>query len=266
MDLVEVSKRSNEKEMARHPWELARFEIVNSLLQGIIKNEEGFNVLDIGCGDIFFISKLSSLYPKASFYAIDIAFNDEIISKLKKVAEGKNIFLFKSLDEANLHLKKPADLVLLLDVVEHIEDDKGFLKSIHNNKAITNETNIIITVPAYQKLFCSHDHFLGHYRRYTNKSLLQTINESGFEKKKLGYFFTSLIVPRIAQVIKEKAIKPDLNKETTGLVEWDKGPGVTNFIKNILLLDFKFYKFINQITGLSLPGLSNYIICKKRVS
>lgn len=265
MDLVEVSRRE-ENNLARHPWELARFEIVNSLLNGIIKDETGFNVLDIGCGDIFFISKLSELYPNANFYAIDIAFTDEIIQKLKDVAKGKNIFLFKSLDEANLHLKKHADLVLLLDVVEHIEDDKDFLRSLHSNKAITDDTHIIITVPAYQKLFCSHDHFLGHYRRYTNKTLLNTLTETGFEKKKLGYFFTSLIAPRILQVLKEKAVKPDLATETTGLVEWDKGPGVTNFVKNILLFDFKIYKFIKRFTGLSLPGLSNYIICKKRAS
>ena len=146
MDLVEVKNRKDDN-MVRHPWELARLEVVNSLLQGVIKNESGFNVLDIGCGDVFFISKLSDLYPKANFYAIDIAFTDEIISKLAESVKGKNIFLFKSLEEANQHLKNPADLVLLLDVVEHIKDDIGFLTSLHGNKAITHNTFIIITVP-----------------------------------------------------------------------------------------------------------------------
>ncbi|MBI2722883.1 MAG: class I SAM-dependent methyltransferase [Bacteroidetes bacterium] len=263
MDLLEVSKRKDNN-IARHPWELARFEIVNSLLKDIIKNEPGYNILDIGCGDIFFISKLCDLYPKANFYAIDIAFTDEIILKLKEQAKGKNIFLYKTLDEANFHLTKPADLVLLLDVVEHIEHDKLFLKSLYDNKAITDVTRIMITVPAYQGLFCSHDHFLGHYRRYTNVSLLNTINDSGFEKVKLGYFFSSLIGPRIIQVLKEKLIKPDLHKQTTGLVEWNKGAGITNFVKGVLLFDYKIYKFINSITGLKLPGLSNYILCKKR--
>ncbi|MBA3664192.1 MAG: class I SAM-dependent methyltransferase [Bacteroidetes bacterium] len=265
MDLVEVEKRDSNPITVRHPWELARFEIVNSLLKDVIKNDPNYNVLDIGCGDIFFISKLSSLYPQTNFYAIDIAFTDDIISKLKKVAAGQNIFLFKSLDEANFHLKKPADLVLLLDVVEHIEDDKGFLKSLHDNKGINNDTHVMITVPAYQGLFCSHDHFLGHYRRYTNTTLLNTLNECGFKKEKLGYFFSTLIGPRIIQVIKEKIIKPDLGKETTGLVEWNKGAGFTNFVKNILLFDYNVYKVIKKITGLSLPGLSNYILCKKRV-
>ena len=262
MDLIEVSKRKDSN-VIRHPWELARFDIVNELLKEFIRNEDGFNILDIGCGDILFISNMSLLYPKANFYAIDIAFTDEIILQLKEVAKGKNIFLFKTLEEANKHLNKPADLVLLLDVVEHIEDDISFLNSLNKNPAITSNTHIMITVPAYQGLFCSHDHFLGHYRRYTNKTLLETIQKTGFEKKHLGYFFTSLIPPRILQVMKEKISKPDLTKHTTGLVEWNKGSGLTSLIKNILLFDYKIYKFIRMVTGLSLPGLSNYIICKK---
>lgn len=264
MDLVEVEKRKENTITARHPWELARFEVIDSLLQKTIKNETDYTVLDIGCGDIFFISGLSERYPKATFYAIDIAFTDTMIEKYKKLAEGKNIFLFKTLDEATAQLKKAADLVLLLDVVEHIEDDKGFLTMLHNNKSITEQTRIMITVPAYQSLFCSHDHFLGHYRRYTNSTLLKTITSCGFEKVKLGYFFSSLIPPRILQVWKEKISKPDLNNETTGLVEWKKGKGTTNFIKGVLVFDHHMTHFIKQITTLSLPGLSNYIICKKR--
>jgi trans-aconitate methyltransferase len=263
MDLVEVSKRQGD--VNRHPWELSRFEVVNRLLKNILKNETGFTVLDIGCGDIFFVSKLCDRYPKASFYAIDIAFTDEIISMLKPQIQGKNIYLFKSMEEAALHLKKSADLVLLLDVVEHISDDKGFLLDLYNSKNINKDTSVMITVPAYKGLFCSHDHFLGHYRRYTNTSLLKVIEQAGFKKINMGYFFFSLIPPRILQVFKEKISKPDLSNSTTGLVEWNKGQGLTAFIKNILLIDFGVTNFIKKISGLSLPGLSNYIICKKPV-
>jgi hypothetical protein len=208
---------------------------------------------------------MAKLYPKISFYAIDIAFTDDIILKYKELARNKNIFLFKSLDEAAVDLKKPADLILLLDVVEHIQDDKAFLRMLHNHPLVNEKTHIMITVPAFQKLFCSHDHFLGHYRRYTNNSLLQTTKECGFQKVKLGYFFFSLIPPRILQTLKEKISKPDLTNETTGLVEWNRSKFVTNLIKGILLFDYKIYKFIKSTTGFSLPGLSNYIVCKKSV-
>lgn len=264
MDLVEVKNRKNEI-TSRHPWELARFEIVNSLLQGIIKNEGNFNVLDIGCGDIFFVSKLSELYPKSTFYAIDIAFTDEIMTSYNEMIAGKNIYLFKSLEEASSKITGKANLVLLLDVVEHIEKDVQFLSDLNRNTVITDDTRIMITVPAYQNLFCTHDHFLGHYRRYNNKTLIKTIDESGFQKSKVGYFFLSLIFPRIILVIKEKIVRPDLNSGTTGLVEWNKGAGVTGVIKSILLLDFRVTNFIKKYTGITISGLSNYIICKRRV-
>lgn len=262
MDLVEVKNRKTD--IARHPWELARLEIVNSLLRNTIRNEETFTILDVGCGDIFFISKLSEYYPKVSFYAIDIAFTDEIITRLSANIGDKKIYLFKSLDDASKHLKKTADLVLLLDVVEHIEKDVPFLNDLRVHSAISNLTTFMITVPAYQSLFCSHDYFLGHYRRYTNKTLKKTISDSGFVKQDVGYFFSSLILPRIIQVIKEKITKPNLATGTTGLVEWNGSNGITALIKSILLLDYKISKLFKSIFGKSLPGLSNYIICKKR--
>jgi trans-aconitate methyltransferase len=264
MDLIEFRNR-NDYFIARHPWELARFEVLASLLKPIIQNKETFNVIDIGCGDLFFIFKLSQRYPKVNFYGIDTAFNDEIISELKDITKKENIYLFKTLDEANLHLKKSPDLILLLDVIEHIQDDIGFLNSLSNNKAIGNKTFIAITVPAFQSLFSSHDHLLGHYRRYTNKTLSTAIRKANFEELNMGYFFFSLTIIRIIQFIKEKISKPDLIKKNTDLVDWNKGLHTTNFIKYILILDFRIYKFIKALTGLSLIGLSNYVICKKRV-
>jgi trans-aconitate methyltransferase len=265
MDLVEVEKRDKTAgSPARHPWELARLEVVNKLLQGHISNTENYTVLDIGCGDIFFIMGLSEIYPKTRFVAVDIAFTDAMIEKYKNQAAGKNILLFKSLEEAKAQLKDPVNMVLLLDVVEHIDDHIGFLKMLNAHPAIDQNTRIMITVPAYQSLFCSHDHFLGHFRRYNNSTLLETIQTTGFEKLKVGYFFSVLLPPRILQVFKEKIVKPNLNEHTTGLVEWNKGKGFTALVKNILLLDFGITNFIQKIIGLRLPGLSNYILCKKR--
>jgi trans-aconitate methyltransferase len=262
MDLLEVQKRKKGNE-SRHPWELARLVVINDLLKEILRNKSELNILDIGCGDIFFINQLSHLYPKANFYAIDIAFTDEIIKQLESETRGTNIFLFKTLEEAGKRLQKPADLVLLLDVVEHIEDDKSFLRSLAGNKAIGSNTKIMITVPAYQSLFCSHDHFLGHYRRYTNKTLLATIKSAGFVKQSMGYFFMSLIPPRVLQVLTEKLNKKDVSSGTTGLVEWNKGGFITKLIKTILLTDFYITRLFKKVSSINLPGLSNYIICKK---
>lgn len=262
MDLVEVNKRGG-AEVRRHPWELARFSVVVSLLTQVIKDEKEYKVLDIGCGDIFFVTKLSELFPQVKFYAIDTAFTDEMIQLMSGSVAGRNIELFKSLDDASTVVPAPANLVLLLDVVEHIEDDLGFLRMLHDHPLISEDTQIMITVPAFQSLFCSHDYFLGHYRRYTNKTLKKVIKKAGFSEKELGYFFLTLILPRVLQVWMEK-IKPKNRTEgTTGLVEWRGGDGITKMMKMGLIIDYRITRFFKRMLGLNLPGLSNYVLCKK---
>jgi hypothetical protein len=265
MDLVE-SKNRNSDNAARHPWELARFRVVNKILSGIIRNEKDFNVLDIGCGDVFFVSSLARLYPEASYYAIDTAFTDDMISSYTEQVRGLNVKLFKSLTEAVTVMKGKADLVLLLDVVEHIGDDEGFLKALAAEPAITPQTNVLITVPAFQALFCSHDEFLGHYRRYTNAGLKQVVERAGFRGLRMGYFFTSLLFPRLLQVMKEKVRRRREDAGTTGLVEWKGGGRVTSFMTGVLYTDYKICRVLKKVTGISLPGLSNYILCKKAAS
>jgi hypothetical protein len=48
------------------------------------------------------------------------------------------------------------------------------------------------------------------------------------------------------------------------LVEWGGGKGITSFIRGVLLLDHRITHAIKVSTGLSMPGLSNYILCKKQ--
>ena len=88
---------------------------------------------------------------------------------------------------------------------------------------IDGNTRLLITVPAYQSLFSSHDSFLGHYRRYSNGSLRRLIERSGFKVLDIGYFFGSLLPVRILQVIKERlfGLKPD--QPTSGIVTWTGG-------------------------------------------
>lgn len=257
MDLVEAKKRTLPDN--RHPWELARIEVVKKLIAKKVKLENGSVVLDIGCGDTFAVESIAENYPGVSFYAIDTAFTDEIISRFKSRIKNPNIFLFRSLDEIR-ELPASPSLVLLMDVVEHIENDVDFLTKLVQKNYISRSTHILITVPAYQSLFCSHDEFLGHYRRYTNRMLKEHVWQAGLEVTAIGYFFFSLLPIRVAQKIKETIFTPA--KKTTGLAEWNGGKLVSAMFKNMLLADFAC-SFALKKMSINLPGLSNYAICKR---
>jgi trans-aconitate methyltransferase len=259
VDIVEASNRTKLLN-SRHPWELARLEVVIDLLNKHINKKNISSIVDIGCGDTFFIDKMADYYPQANCYAVDTAFNKDLITAYEAKVAGKKIKLFNSTDSAQLEIKEKASVILLLDVIEHIENDIDFLSNLIKYDFVGKDTIIIISVPAFQKLFCNHDVFLGHYRRYTNNLLLKHVQQAGLKKKKIGYFFTILVFVRIAQVLKEKWFGK--KNDFTGLVEWQGGVVKSTFLKNLLLLDYKLSSAL-RIIGIKLPGLSNYIICQK---
>ena len=261
MDLKEA-EIFNSKTSPRHPWEVARIEVVFKLLQTYLPCAlyKGAALLDLGCGDTFLTEQLSTKLPDSSFIAIDIAFTDEMVIYYNKkfTEENVNLKVFRRLEDID---SIRINVVLLLDVLEHIADDVAFLKSIIKNTYITADTYFLITVPSYQALFSSHDIFLGHYRRYNSLSLEKTINKAGLHTEKIGCFFTTLLIIRIIQISFEKIIKASSSK---GVASWKGGKILSTIIKSILILDFKLAYILGK-KGILIHGLSNYIICKKFV-
>lgn len=81
----------------------------------------------------------------------------------------------------------------LFDVLEHIEDDLSFLKSLKN--LMKDQGRIYITVPAYSFLWSGRDVFAGHYRRYTRKSICKVVECAGFNVEFSSYIFRFLPIP-----------------------------------------------------------------------
>ncbi|GBF59100.1 ubiquinone biosynthesis O-methyltransferase [Candidatus Phycosocius bacilliformis] len=83
-----------------------------------------------------------------------------------------------------------SDLILLLDVLEHIEDDASALKYVAT--LVKPNGHVLITVPAFNFLWSDHDRAHHHCRRYTKKGLDRVLRETGFEIERITYFNTIL--------------------------------------------------------------------------
>lgn len=264
MDLTEA-QLTDYQVTGRHPWELARIEVVARLLKEHIPaiTTQKITVLDVGCGDTYLIEQLATKLPLASFVAVDTAFTEEMLANYTaRFAEANiPIRVFQSLDSAAASLPAPADVVLLLDVIEHISDDISFLRYLQSSPCISADTRFFITVPAFQALFSAHDVFLKHYRRYTNESLQAAVTRSNLRVVEKGYFFASLLLPRLVQVLLEKRTKPDSAK---GIGAWEENSVKDGLIKGVLLLDFNLTYLLKKL-GITIPGLSNFIVCQKAV-
>jgi SAM-dependent methyltransferase len=88
-----------------------------------------------------------------------------------------------------------ADVVLLLDVLEHLEDPPAALATAH--RALAAGGLLVVTVPAYRWLWSAHDVALGHRRRYTAGELRRLVERAGFGVLRVSYFST-LLFPLIA--------------------------------------------------------------------
>ena len=260
MDLIEARERGFDRP-ARHPWEIARLNVLRKLVARHVTLPPGSLVMDVGCGDTFVVEQLAAEHPHVSFYAIDTAFTDEVIA-LARRRSPPNVHHFRSLDTIVPAIERKVSLVLLMDVIEHIEDERAFMAALVRQPYIDRQTRFVITVPAYQSLFCSHDRFLGHHRRYSSALLRRRLEESGLMTLDSGRFFFSLVPARMLQVLSERlpGVKP--KRSTTGLVAWSGGRARTIVLTEVLALDAMIGFLLKRI-GISLAGLSNYAVCRK---
>lgn len=250
----------------RHPWELARLEVIFCLIckEFSKPQEKPLIILDIGCGDTFVIEELSRRLSLSKIMAVDTAFDDELLLLFNNQCKNKRIEFYKSIEHIKFNKEKAVDIVLLLDVLEHIENDVNFLRSLLQYKYVGAETQFIITVPAFQRLYSAHDVFLKHYRRYNNSTLKICIHQSGLEISSLGYFFFSLLFPRFFKVLLEKVIQPHIENEK-GIGAWNPNRIIDTLTIKLLVSDFKITEFCRRL-GVKFAGLSNYAICKKQSS
>ncbi len=99
-----------------------------------------------------------------------------------------------------------ADVVLLLDVLEHLDDPAAALATAR--RALAPGGLLVVTVPAYAWLWSGHDVVLGHRRRYTARSLGALVTGGGFLVLRASYFST-LLFPIVALVRLGKRLTGD---------------------------------------------------------
>jgi len=216
---------------------------------------EGDALLDVGCGDGYVMGELARSHPMARFVGVDSALSAELVEKIN--AQNRNVRAFARMET----LPKKIRAVLLLDVLEHVEDDAGFLRGIASRPELA-KAEFFITVPAFTRLFSHHDRFLGHFRRYSLAQLKETASTAGLAVLNGGYFFFSLLPFRMWRAFLDSKEPFDPSK-TGGVAGW-KGRGwIDAVITSLLYADYKAGRFLNKL-GLTPPGLSCFVVCKRQ--
>lgn len=79
--------------------------------------------------------------------------------------------------DAKLDLGEPVESVVAINVLEHIDDDAGALRSLAD--LVTPGGSIVLWVPGYQQLYGEFDRKVGHVRRYTPATLADAVRRAG---------------------------------------------------------------------------------------
>lgn len=144
----------------------------------------GRRVLEVGCGLGNFTEHLAD---REIVVGIDI---DAACIELhrQRFAARKNVFsqVLDALDPEFDSLQRyKLDSIACLNVLEHISDDRRTLESFAN--VLPTGGRVVLLVPAFEALFGPIDRNLGHYRRYTKRSLAATARAAGFEPRTLRF-------------------------------------------------------------------------------
>ncbi len=107
-------------------------------------------------------------------------------------SRGLENVMCATLQDADFN-KESIESAGLFDVVEHIEDDVEFLKTL--SVYLKKGAKLYITVPSFNWLWSNEDKFAGHYRRYTLKSLKKVLEKAGYEIEYSTYIFSILPLP-----------------------------------------------------------------------
>ncbi|HEY0085440.1 MAG TPA: class I SAM-dependent methyltransferase [Allosphingosinicella sp.] len=172
----------------RHWWYRARRGILTDLIRRRIALPEGARILEIGCGTGHTLEMLQG-FGRADGIEIDPA--------AREIAERR---LGRSIGSAPLPQLSGVedgayDMVALLDVLEHVEEDRAALESIA--RKLKPGGRILVTVPAHPWMWSAHDEVNHHKRRYTRKTLNKVIADAGLKVELLSWF-NSLLFPLAA--------------------------------------------------------------------
>ncbi len=142
----------------RHWWFTGRRRICSALIRRLLPPSRGTVILDAGCGTGGNVAALAGDYS-----CIGMDPSPEAIALARKRYPGIR-FERGRVPEDLAPFVPAADLVLLMDVLEHVRDDAGLLSPIV--AAARQGSHLLITVPADMKLWSPHDVSFGHFRRY----------------------------------------------------------------------------------------------------
>ncbi len=186
-------------------WHRGRQSIVRRLLSRYAP--PGARILDVGCGTG---ATTLGLRRSGPVFGVDVG------RQALQIAHARGLSVVQG-SAARLPARPGAfDLVLALDVLEHLDDDVAAAREMR--AALRPGGCLLATVPAYPFLWSGHDEALGHRRRYVRRELVAVLERAGFETLLCSYAMGSILPAAVVVRLYERWLRRRPARRESGYV------------------------------------------------
>jgi SAM-dependent methyltransferase len=164
----------------RHPWWQARSSMTLALLDRLGVRPPA-RILDAGCG---WGTTLDAL-ERAGYQSSGMDISRRILERLDAERPGRDLFVADLTRDFPEGIS-PFDAVLALDVIEHIDDDRGAVRRL--SSLVRPGGVLVVSVPALPDLFSEFDAIQGHRRRYVPDTLRAAFEGSPLDVERIFWW------------------------------------------------------------------------------
>ncbi len=259
MDLREIPSGR----LVRHPWEVARARFFAELVARHIATHAPVEAVDVGAGDGYASGILLQHLPaSSSVLCYDAHYDTDFLEAAGRPATAEQTFTAQ-------RPSRRFDLLLALDVLEHVKDDAQLLADLVDDLVRPGGT-VLLSVPAWPGLYTRHDVVLGHHRRYRPSELDGLALGAGLSPLRRGGLFHSLLLPRALSRAREllrgrattPLAHPAVGPADTAVGNWPDRPLLTRLVSGWLALDNRVSGWLSH-SEIYLPGLSTWWMGRK---
>jgi 2-polyprenyl-3-methyl-5-hydroxy-6-metoxy-1,4-benzoquinol methylase len=180
----------------KHWWWRSRSELIVDKLRQLQPAGGWKQILDVGCGDGLFFDRL------AEFGEIE---GVEPSSELVHPSNPHRNRIYVGPFDDSFRPGKKYSLILMLDVLEHLQDPVGALR--HALELLAPEGTVIVTVPAFMALWTNHDVLNHHLTRYTKGSFREVAREASLDIEEARYFYHWTFPAKLATRVVEQVFR-----------------------------------------------------------
>jgi len=220
-----------------HPWYQSRLLFVNQILRNF--HPQTTKILDFGCGS-------GAALQVCKDNGFEKIFGVDTSELCIASTRSRGIHVEKITSHLPI-LPSKYDLIICLDVLEHLENDVDYLKLFKAH--LTEGGRILISVPAHQFLWSKHDEINHHFRRYSKETFINSVSAAQLQINSLRYW-NSMLFPIF---ILQRGVKRFSKNEAQN--EFALPP---KLLRGLLFSMLKFeamHKFLGGLMGVSIIAI-----------